>query len=91
MIAARILTIASMLLASMERLALTELEALVVDVRLERLDYCAIWTMLALQTPATPMPYVKQVPSTVHSLAHAHKATKDPTVLRILTNVSKVF
>jgi len=88
--AVRISTIVSMPLASMERLASMASEALVVDAHLERLDYCAIWTMRVHQIRVTPMPYVRRVRSMALSHAPVHKDTKDRIAQKTSTNVSKV-
>lgn len=90
MTVARILTIASMRPASTEPLALTELEALAVAARLERLDYCAIWMTPALLILVTLMPYARLVQSMDLLLALALKDIKDPTARKTSTSVSKV-
>ena len=90
MIVVKILTIASTLLVSMEQLVSMALEVSAAVVRPERLVYCAIWMMHALQTLAMPTPFVRQALSMAPSHVHALKDTKVLIVPRILTNVTKV-
>lgn len=66
-------------------------EALAAAALLERLDYCAIWMMLALQILATRMPYARLVQSMVRSHAHVLKDTKDRIAPKTLTNAFKVI
>lgn len=63
----------------------------VVDARLEKLDYCAIWMTPAHQIHATRMPYVRLVQPMARSLARAHKVTKDRTALKTSMNAFKVI
>lgn len=90
MTAAKISTTVWMQRVSTAQPASMELEASVVDAHPERLDYCAIWTMLAPQTHAIRMPYARQVQSTDRSLVHVLKATKVLTVRKTSMSVSKV-
>lgn len=90
MTAVKILTTVWMQRVLTAQPASTVLEASVVDAHPERLDYCAIWTMLAPQTRAIRMPYARLVRSMARSLVRALKATKVLTARKTSMSVSKV-
>lgn len=88
--ARRISMIALVPLASMAPLVTIESAVSFVNALQARLDCCAIWTMLALQTLVTPEPFVIPVPSMVLTCAHAPTVTKELIVPKISTNVRPV-
>lgn len=90
MTAAKISTIVWMQRVLTAQLASMALEASVVDAHPERLDYCAIWTMLAPQIPAMRMPYARPARSMGRSLARVLKATKAQTARKTSMSASKV-
>lgn len=88
-IAVRILTIVLMRLVSMALPVSMVLVVFIVVVSQAKRVYCVIWTMHAHQILAMLMPFVIPAQSMDHIHAHAHRATKESIVPKILTNASK--